>query len=248
MDRLGAVLLDLEVELRREAHRPQHAHRVFEVTLLGRADQAHQAVADVAHAAGVVEDAFVGDVEVQRVDGEVAALGVIFQGAVDVVAEDASGLVARRLAAVAVLVVLRMVGAEGGDLDDLAAEMHMHQLEAAADHPRIAEFGADLLGRGAGGHVEILRRDAEQRVAHAAADDVGQVAGLLQALHHVHRVAAELLAPQRMLVIAEDFRGSADGALAAQRGTDGLDQLFQHGCTNRKLVGLGCTLAAPWRS
>ncbi|MNZ76800.1 hypothetical protein D3C78_953180 [compost metagenome] len=140
-----------------------------------------------------------------------------------------------------------MVGAEGGDFDDLAPEVHVHQLEAAADHPGVAEFRAHLFRGGAGGDVEVLRRDAQQRVAYTTANDVGLVAGLLQALDHVHRIPAELLATQRVLVIAYDFRSSADGALLAQGGTNGLDQLFQHGGTIGSLSEWGCTLVFPGR-
>jgi len=38
----------------------------------------------------------------------------------------------------------------------------VHELEAATDDPRIAEFGTYLLGRGAGGDVEVLGLDAQQ--------------------------------------------------------------------------------------
>ena len=145
------------------------------------------------HAIGVVEDALADRIVIQRVDGEVATLGVVFQGAVDVVAQNAPALVARRLIAVFVVLVYRVIGAEGRDFDDFAAEMDMHQLEATADDPRVAELGADLFGRGAGGDVEILGRDAQQHVAHAAADQIGLVAGGLQAFDDVHRVAAELV-------------------------------------------------------
>lgn len=150
------MFFDAEIQLGGETHGPQHPHRVFLVTLLGIADQADQAIANVVHAVGVIEDALAHRVVIQGVDGEVAALRVFFQGAVDVIAQDASALVARRLVAVFVFVVLRMVGAEGRHLDDLATEVDMHQLETSPDDPRIAELGAYLLGRGAGGDVEIL--------------------------------------------------------------------------------------------
>ncbi|MNZ78588.1 hypothetical protein D3C78_971680 [compost metagenome] len=234
-DRRGAVLLDVEVQLGGEAHRTQHAHRVLEVTLLRIADQAHQAVADVVHAVGVVEDVLAGRVVVQRIDGEVAALGVVFLIAVDVVAQDAPALVARGEMAVLVVLALRMVGAEGGHLDDLAAEMDVDQLEAPADHPRVAELGTHLLGSGAGGDVEVLGLVPEQQVAHAATDQIGLIAGFLQALDHADGVAADLLAAQRVLAAAEDFRRRADGALAAQGRADGLEQLLQHGATGYRM-------------
>ncbi len=228
-NRRGAVLFDLEVELGGETYRPQHPHRVFQITLLRIADQADQAIADVVNAIGVVQQPLAGDVEVQGIDGEVAALGVVFQAAIDVVAQDAAAFVAGR-AAIAIVLAFRMMGAEGGDLDDLAAEVHVYQFEAAADDPRVAEFGADLLRRGAGGDIEVLGSDAEHLVAYAAPDHVGLVAGPLEDLDDLDGVPAELVPAQGMLVVTDDFRGCTDGARTAQGGTNGLDQLFQHGC------------------
>ncbi|MNL20559.1 hypothetical protein D3C87_1418160 [compost metagenome] len=103
-----------------------------------------------------------------------------------------------------------MIGAEGRDFDDFAAEVDMHQFEAATDDPRVAEFGPDLLGCGTGGDVEVFRRDAEQHVTHATADQVGLVAGALQAFDDVHRVTAELSLLQRVLAAVEHFRRAAN--------------------------------------
>lgn len=209
------MLFDLEVELGGETYRPQHPHRVFQITLLRIADQADQAIADVVNAIGVVQQPLAGDVEVQGIDGEVAALGVVFQAAIDVVAQDAAAFVAGR-AAIAIVLAFRMMGAEGGDLDDLAAEVHVYQFEAAADDPRVAEFGADLLRRGAGGDIEVLGSDAEHLVAYAAPDHVGLVAGPLEDLDDLDGVPAELVPAQGVLVVTDDFRGCTDGARTAQ--------------------------------
>ena len=103
-----------------------------------------------------------------------------------------------------------MIGAEGRDFDDFATEMDMHQFEATANDPRIAEFGTDLLGRGAGGDVEILGRDAQQHVTHATTDQISLVTGTLQAFDNIHRIAAELRFLQRMLTAVEHFRGATD--------------------------------------
>lgn len=132
-------------------------------------DQAQQTVADIVHAIGVVEDALADRVVVQGIDGEVATLRVFFRGAVYVVTQDAATGIVRRTVAVA-LVVFRMVGAEGGDFDDLTAEMHVDQLEAATNDARVAELGTDLFGGGTGGDVEVFRRDAQHQVADTATD------------------------------------------------------------------------------
>ncbi len=220
---------DLEIELGGETHGAQHAHRVFLVALLGVADQPDQAIADVVYATGVVEDALGSRIVIQRIDGEVAALGVVFEGAIDVVTQDAAALVARSEMAGVVVILFRMVGAEGGDLDDLATEMNMHQLETASDHAGVAEFGADLFGGRAGRDVVILGIQLQQQVAHAAADHICLVTRLLQSFDHAHRVTTDLVAMQGMLPAGQNFRCAAGMRDAAQRKTKRLEQLFQHG-------------------
>jgi hypothetical protein len=73
-----------------------------------------------------------------------------------------------------------VMAAESGHFDGFRAHADVHDLEAAADDPRTAEAAADLLRRGVGGDVEILRRQSGQQVANRTADDVGLVAILLQ--------------------------------------------------------------------
>ena len=87
-----------------------------------------------------------------------------------------------------------MVGAEGGDFDDLAAEVHVDELEAPADHACVAKLGADLFRGRTGGDVVILGIELQQQIAHTATHDIGLVAGLLQALDHAHRMTADLVA------------------------------------------------------
>ncbi len=190
------MLFDAEIELGGETHGPQHAHRVFLVTLGRVADQADQVVADVVYAIGVIEDALADRVVIQGIDGEVAALRVFFQGAVNVVTQDAPALVAGRLVGVFLFIVLRVAGAEGRNFDDFSTEVDMHKLEAATDDSRIAKLGAHLLRRGAGGDVEILGRDIEQHVTYTTTHQISLVAGVLQTFDDVHRIAAELSALQ----------------------------------------------------
>ncbi|MCY1431544.1 hypothetical protein D9M71_475160 [compost metagenome] len=209
-DRQGAVFFDAEVQLGGETHGPQHPYRVFLVALRRIADQADQVIADVVYAVGVVEDAFADRIVIQGIDGEVATLRVFFQGAIDVIAQDAPAFVARRLVAVFLVFVLRVIGAEGRDFDDFAAEVDVHQFEPAPDDSRVTEFGPYLLGCGAGGNVEIFRGNAQQHVAHATAHQVSLVTGALQAFNDIHRVAAELRLLQRVLAAVEHFRRAAN--------------------------------------
>ena len=83
----------------------------------------------------------------------------------------------RRLAVLGVGIGQRLVplrggarGAEGGHLDDLAAEEDVRQAEAPAHEPAVAEQPLHLLRQRVGRDVEVLRFQAEQQIAHAAAD------------------------------------------------------------------------------
>ncbi len=75
--------------------------------------------------------------------------------------------------------------AVGGDLDDVAAIHDVHDAKASADDESALEQRFDLLGRGIGGDVEVFGLEAQQQVAHRAADDVGLETRLLQGLHGV---------------------------------------------------------------
>ena len=182
-DRLARRLVDLEAELGGEAHRAQHAHRILAVARLGIADHAQPLAADVLHAVVIVDDLARGRVVVERVDREVAPRRILVLFAEQVVGQHAAVLVG-----LAVRVVER---AEGRDLDRLLPEHHVHEAEAAADDDGAAEMRLDLLRRGIGGDVEVLRRDAEQQVAHRAADEVGAMPGFLQRLAHAQRRARD---------------------------------------------------------
>ena len=85
-------------------------------------------------AAGVVPDAEIRDVVVQRIAGEIAAPDVLVNGAIDVIAQDAALVVA-----VMIVVIVNCRSTKSGHLDDLASEAHVCEAEAAADQTTIAE-------------------------------------------------------------------------------------------------------------
>jgi hypothetical protein len=136
--------------------------------------------ADVLDAAVVVEHRLRGRIVVHGVDGEVAPLGVLVLRTEIIVAQDAAMLVLRR--------VVAAVAAEGRHFQQLLAEHHVHDLEAAADDEGAAEQLFDFFRRRIGGDVEVLRLHAQQQVAHGAADDEGLEAGFLQGLGDADRV------------------------------------------------------------
>ena len=150
------------------------AHRILLEPDVGIADRAHELRLEVGEAVDVIDDLLLLDVVEQAVDREVAAARVLGLGAEHVVAADQE----------VVIVVLLGVGAEGRGLDDLRAEEHVGEAKPPADDARVAERGLDLVRRGAGGDVEVLRLLADEQVADAAADQVGLVAGPGQLAHH----------------------------------------------------------------
>ncbi len=76
---------------------------------------------EVAQSVRIIEHGELGDVVIQRIDGEVAPEGVFLDRAEDVVAQDAATVMYPRVLRVG----RTMVRAEGGHLDDIAAEDDM---------------------------------------------------------------------------------------------------------------------------
>jgi hypothetical protein len=181
---------------------------------------------------------------------------VFFLRAPDVVAQHAAAgvhgvLHARELALAGALVARHLlgrgvvhVGAEGRDLDHLVlaapAVHHVHDAKAPPDDEGAAKQRLDLLGRGVGGHVEVLGAQAQQQVAHRAAHHVGLVARLLQRRDHVFRAFVDqgridlVHFGRHLLALAEAALAlRAVGGLAEQLVDEFLDHL---------LVGSSCSL------
>ena len=197
----GVELEAQRAELGAKAHRADDAHRVFPVAHGRVANHAQGVVFGVFEALVVIDHDLRGRVVVHGVDGEVAANGVFFLRAPDVVAQHAAGridgvfhagqfafagfLVARHLFGRSVV----QVGAEGGDFNHLVlaptAIDHVHDAKAPPDDESAAKQAFDLFGRGVGGHVKVFGAQTEQQVAHGAAHDIGDKTGFLQGAHHV---------------------------------------------------------------
>ena len=91
---------------------------------------------------------------VEGVDGKVATLGILFDGAVDVVPQQHAfiGLGRHMLAGIDLMVVTP----EGGHFDHVTTKDDVGQAETAANQAAVAEQRLDLLRRRVGGDVEIL--------------------------------------------------------------------------------------------
>ena len=77
----------------------------------------------------------------------------------------------------------------------------------------------DLFRQRAGGDVEVLGRDADQQVAHAAADQEGLVARLAQPVQHAQRVGRDRGARYGMFGAGNDACGRPAGAGSRIVGT-----------------------------
>ena len=121
---------------------------------IGIANGAHQASVEIDQAIDVIDDFFFFDIVEQAVDGEVATARVLIFFAEHVVAAD------QQIVA-GVFFFFARVGAEGRGLDDLVAEEHVGEPKSSTDDAAIAKDVADLVGRRAGGDVEILGPTAD---------------------------------------------------------------------------------------
>ena len=75
----------------------------------------------------------------------------------------------------------------------------MREAEAAADDPAVAKQLLDLVGVRRCADVEVLGPAAEQEIADAAADEVGDVIGLPQAIEDLQGIRVDVAARERVL-------------------------------------------------
>ncbi len=195
------LLFQPETQLGGESHCAQHAHRVLPVALPRIPNQPQDPVVEIFQTPGVIDDGVILDIVVEGIDGEITAHGILFQGAIDVVAYH------HAVAGLALPVAsLPMMSTEGGYLDDLAAEIDVGQAETAANEAAVAEQLPHPLRRGIGGHVEILGLSPQQQITHPAPHQIGFVTGIFQAIHHLHSVGADLFAGNGMFGAGDDDR------------------------------------------
>ena len=102
------------------------------------------------------------------------------------------------------------LAAEGGDLDGLGAEPDVREPEAPADDPAVPEQPLDLVRMRGRADVEVLRPAAEQQVADAAADEVGDVVVLVEPVENLQRVRVDLFAGDRVLGARHDHRNPSE--------------------------------------
>ena len=198
----------------------------------------------------VIDDDLSLRVVIHGVDGEIAPRRIFFHRPPDVVTQHAPGGIngvrhARELVLAGALVAANLLGlaavqvrAEGGDFDHLMlAAPAINDVNNAKTPPNdegAAKQRFDLLGRGVGGHVEIFRAQANEQIAHRAADDVSLKTGLLERAYYVHRPFIDQFRVNAVLL------GTNVVALAKQR-------FFDSGRAWR-VAGLGAGLLAVYRA
>ena len=142
-----------------EAEEAQDAQVIFLDALLGIADEAHAARGQIGEPADIIVDRAVG-ARGERIDGEVAPLGV---GA-PVAAEGDLGVAAIGLDVLPQRGHLERLAVDD-DRDRAVLDAGGHRLEAGR-----LDAAHDFVRHRRGRHVDLMRRHAEQRVAHRAAD------------------------------------------------------------------------------
>ena len=163
-DGLPGVGLDLETELRCKAYAPQQAQRVLPEPLIGVAHRPDRASSQVGSTAKRIDDLAARGWLGHRVDGEVAAGEVRLQAG----AERHLGLAAAGRV---------RLGAVGRDLEAVVAEERADRAEPLADRidgvcVRDVQQALDGIRFGVGREVVVVDGNAEQLVAHGAADEV----------------------------------------------------------------------------
>ena len=72
------------------------------------------------------------------------------------------------------------------------------------DESTVAKQLLDLFGRGAGGHVVVLRMPAQQQVAHRTANQERAIAAFMQTIKNAQRIGADVLARYSVLLARND--------------------------------------------
>ena len=162
-----------------EANRAEGPESIFVEALEGIADAAHEALGEILLASEGIDEVAPHRIEGHRVEREVAAAQVRFDLGVKV---DLGGAAAIEVGA---------LGAEGRDLEALAALADRDRPVLDAGRDRLREHALHLFGAGAGRDVEVLRRRTAEEIAHAPTDEEGLVTRGLEAFDHLERRGGE---------------------------------------------------------
>ncbi|CQB92886.1 Uncharacterised protein [Salmonella enterica subsp. enterica serovar Typhimurium str. DT104] len=127
----------MHIELRSETHGAQHSNRIFAVARFRIADQANHAFLQILHPADVIAHGKIRHAVVKAVDGEIAALGIFFDRAEDVVAQQHTVL--PTLGGRTVAFTAFMMTTKRCHFDNFRAKHHVSQAETTSHQTAIAE-------------------------------------------------------------------------------------------------------------
>jgi hypothetical protein len=143
------------------------------------ADQAQSPVRYILGTADIIDNAEIRDVVVKGIGGKITTPDVIMNFTVDIIAQDAPGLI------VMFFVQFTVRRPERSHLDDLPSEMYVCKPETPSDQAAVAKQLADFLRGCIRGHVEILGMSSQHQVAHGTANQAGLVTRLVQSVKHL---------------------------------------------------------------
>jgi hypothetical protein len=98
------------------------------------------------------------------------------------------------------------VSSERRDFDRLRPELHVRETKTPADDPAVAKQLLDLVRVRRRPDVEVFRPSSEQQVAHAAADEIGDVIALTQSVEDLQRIGVNIAPRERVLLAWNDPR------------------------------------------
>jgi hypothetical protein len=93
-----------------------------------------------------------------------------------------------------VTVLIVMFSAESCDLYDLVIEMEVRKPETSPYQAAVPEHSLHLARSSVGDHVEVLGFPAQEDVSYAPPNQIGLEALVLEAVEHLHRIGAQVLA------------------------------------------------------
>ena len=157
--------LNVKTKLRHKAQHAQHAHRILAKTCGRITNNAQHLIVQIAHTTVVIQYHLALHIVVQRIDGHVAARGIAFNIAIDIVTQHAAVLVH--------FLIIQIVRAERRYLDQIALVQHMHDAKTSTNDARATEQFQNLFRTRIGRNVKILRNMPEHQVAHRATHNVG---------------------------------------------------------------------------
>ena len=127
-------------------------------------------------------------------------------------------------------------GPEGGYLNHLmipaAPVDDVHDAKAPSDDEGPPKQRLHLLGRGVGGHVEVLGPPAHQEVAHRTAHHIGFEAGILQCGHDIDRTFVDQAGINAVFLrghLHAPAQGNARGRYRIGLAQQLVDESFDHG-------------------